>query len=93
METIQCPQMLDLANKDLKATTINMFKELKQAMLKEKSDINEQRFLIRTQMYFKKTQIKILMLKNIIKMKSSPEELSSRYKMEESVNLRINQQK
>lgn len=41
METIQCPQMLDLANKDLKTATINMFKELKKAMLKEKSDINE----------------------------------------------------
>lgn len=35
MET-ECPQILELANKDLKmATIINMFKELKKAMFKE----------------------------------------------------------
>lgn len=43
MET-ECPQILDLANKDFKmAAIINMFKELKKAMFKKlnKSDINE----------------------------------------------------
>lgn len=31
----ECPQTVDLANKDLKAGTINMFNELKKAMFKE----------------------------------------------------------
>lgn len=31
----ECPQTVDLANKDLKAATINMFNELKKAMFKE----------------------------------------------------------